>query len=90
MMREYAGILTGTVATMVASDVLWNTTTKPIEDVVFMSLLIGVAVGICFMALTEMFGRPKSDPVKEKRSRSKFITLENGLSVLVQRSSKGA
>jgi len=53
-----------------------------------MALLIGVAVGIGFMALTEMFGKPKSDPVKEKRSRSKFVTLDNGLSVLVQRSSR--
>lgn len=87
-MREYASILTGTVATMISSDILWNTTAKPIEDVVFMALLIGVAVGIGFMTLTEMFGKPKSDPVKEKRSRSKFVTLDNGLSVLVQRSSR--
>lgn len=89
-MREYAAIATGTVATMISSDILWNTTTKPIEDVVFMALLIGVAVGIGFMALTEMFERQKKGPVKKKRSRSQFVTLENGLSVLVQRSSKGA
>ena len=87
-MREYAAIATGTVATMISSDILWNTTSKPIEGVVFMALLIGLLVAIGFIALTEMFEGQKKVPVKKKRSRSQFVTLENGLSVLVQRSSK--
>lgn len=83
-MREYAGIVTGTVAAMIAFDVIWNLTTKPVEDCIALSLFIGLAVAIAFIALAGMVPGKKH---RSKRIRqARFVKLENGLSVMIQRS----
>lgn len=84
-MRGYAGMATGTVAAMISFDVIWNLTTKPVEDCLVLSFFIGLAVAIAFVALTEMVIERQHRSRKVHQTR--FIETESGLSVMVQRSS---
>ena len=81
-MKEYAGIITGAAASMISFDAIWNLTAEPIENVIAWSFFIGLAVAAVFVFLAEKL--PKAG--KPKRM-SAFIE-EDGLSVMVQRSSR--
>ena len=84
-MREYAGIVTGCIASMIAFDAIWNLTTKPVEDCLALSFFIGLAVALGFIALTEMVSKRQHRSRKVHQTR--FIETESGLSVMLQRSS---
>lgn len=85
-MKGYAGIMTGTVSAMVCTDALWNMTKMPIEDVVAWSVFIGFGIAWAFIALTGIFEKRKEKPVRQ----AEFVQLENGLSVMIQRSGRSA
>lgn len=84
-MKGYAGIMTGTVSAMICTDVLWNMTKMPIEDVVAWAMFIGIGVAWAFVALTGIFERKKEKPVKK---HAEFVSMDNGLSVMIQRSGR--
>ena len=84
-MREYAGIVTGTVAAMIAFDVIWNLTTRPVEDCLALSFFVGLGVTLGFIALTEMVSKRQHRSRRVRQTR--FIETESGLSVMLQRSS---
>lgn len=86
-MRGYSGIATGTVAAMIAFDVIWNLTTKPVEDCLALSFFIGLGVAIAFVALTDMVSKRQHRSREVRQAR--FVETESGLSVMIQRSSKG-
>lgn len=67
---------------MISFDAIWNLTAEPIENVIAWSFFIGLAVALAFVFLAEKL--PKAG--KPKRM-SAFIE-EDGLSVMVQRSSR--
>ena len=67
---------------MISFDAIWNLTAEPIENVIAWSFFIGLAVAVVFIFLAEVL--PKAG--KPKRM-SAFIE-EDGLSVMVQRSSR--
>lgn len=67
---------------MISFDAIWNLTAEPIENVIAWSFFIGLAVAVAFVFLAEKL--PKAG--KPKRM-SAFIE-EDGLSVMVQRSSR--
>lgn len=81
-MKGYAGIITGAMASMISFDTIWNLTMLPVEHVLAWSFFIGLAVALAFVFLAEKL--PKAG--KPKRM-SAFIE-EDGLSVMVQRSSR--
>lgn len=81
-MRGYAGIITGVAAAMISFDVAWNTTQMALENCLAWSFFIGLAIALAFVFLAEKL--PKAG--KPKRM-SAFIE-EDGLSVMVQRSSR--
>ena len=67
---------------MISSDVIWNLTLEPIENVIAWSFFIGLAVATAFIFATDMLPR-----AKKPEKRSAFIE-EDGLSVMIQRSSR--
>ena len=67
---------------MISFDAIWNLTAEPIENVIAWSFFIGLVVAVVFVFLAEKL--PKAG--KPKRM-SEFIE-EDGLSVMVQRSSR--
>ena len=81
-MKGYAGIITGTVAAIISSDVIWNLTQEPIESVLAWSFFIGLAVALAFIYAVDKL--PKT---QKPEKRSAFIE-EDGLSVMIQRSSR--
>lgn len=81
-MKGYAGIITGTVAAIISSDVIWNLTQEPIENVLAWSFFIGLAVTAAFILALDKL--PKA---KKPKRRCIFIE-EDGLSVMIQRSSR--
>lgn len=81
-MKSYAGIITGTAAAMISFDAIWNLTMLPIENVIAWSFFIGLAVAAAFIFLAE-----KLPDARKRKKRSAFIE-EDGLSVMIQRSSR--
>ena len=81
-MKEYAGIITGAAASMISFDVIWNLTLEPIENVIAWSFFIGLAVAIAFILLAEKL------PEAGKPKRHSAFIEEDGLSVMIQRSSR--
>lgn len=81
-MRGYAGIITGVAAAMISFDAIWNLTAEPIENVIAWSFFIGLAVAAAFIFLAE-----KLPDARKRKKRSAFIE-EDGLSVMIQRSSR--
>ena len=81
-MKEYAGIITGAAASMISFDAIWNLTAEPIENVIAWSFFIGLAVALAFI-----FAMDKLPKTRKREKRSAFIQ-EDGLSVMVQRSSR--
>ena len=81
-MRGYAGIITGVAAAMISFDAIWNLTAEPIENVIAWSFFIGLAVATAFIFLAE-----KLPDARKRKKRSAFIE-EDGLSVMIQRSSR--
>ena len=67
---------------MISFDAIWNLTAEPIENVIAWSFFIGLAAALAFIFAMEKL--PKAG--KPKRM-SAFIE-EDGLSVMVQRSSR--
>lgn len=67
---------------MISFDVIWNLTTEPIENVLAWSFFIGLAVVLAFI-----FAMEKLAEARKPRKRSAFIE-EDGLSVMIQRSSR--
>ena len=67
---------------MISFDAIWNLTAEPIENVIAWSFFIGLAVAIVFILALDKL--PKA---KEPEKRSMFIE-EDGLSVMIQRSSR--
>lgn len=81
-MRGYAGIITGVAAAMISFDVAWNTTQMALENCLAWSFFIGLAVALAFI-----FAMEKLAEARKPEKRSAFIE-EDGLSVMVQRSSR--
>ena len=81
-MKEYAGIITGAAASMISFDAIWNLTLEPIENVIAWSFFIGLAVALAFILAADKL--PKA---RKPEKRSAFIE-EDGLSVMIQRSSR--
>lgn len=81
-MKGYAGIITGAMASMISFDTIWNLTMLPVEAVIAWSFFIGLAVAIVFILALDKL--PKA---KKPKRMSAFIE-EDGLSVMVQRSSR--
>ena len=67
---------------MISFDAIWNLTMLPIEYVIAWSFFIGLAVAIVFILALDKL--PKA---KKPKRMSAFIE-EDGLSVMVQRSSR--
>lgn len=85
-MREYAGIVTGCIASMIAFDAIWNLTTKPVEDCLALSFFVGLGVTLGFVALTDMVSRRQHRSRNVKQAR--FVETESGLSVMIQKSGR--
>ena len=81
-MKEYAGIITGAAASMISFDAIWNLTAEPVENVLAWSFFIGLAVALAFS-----FAADKLPKARKPGKRSAFIE-EDGLSVMIQRSSR--
>lgn len=81
-MKGYAGIITGAMASMISFDTIWNLTMLPVEHVLAWSFFIGLAVALAFI-----FAMDKLAEARKPGKRSAFIE-EDGLSVMIQRSSK--
>lgn len=81
-MRGYAGIITGVAAAMISFDVAWNTTQMALENCLAWSFFIGLAVALAFI-----FAMDKLPKTRKREKRSAFIE-EDGLSVMIQRSSR--
>ena len=81
-MRGYAGIITGVAAAMISFDVAWNTTQMALENCLAWSFFIGLAISLAFI-----FAMEKLAEARKPRKRSAFIE-EDGLSVMIQRSSR--
>ena len=67
---------------MISFDVIWNLTLEPIENVIAWSFFIGLAVALAFI-----FAMDKLPKTRKREKRSAFIE-EDGLSVMIQRSSR--
>ena len=67
---------------MISFDVIWNYTMEPIENVIAWSFFIGLAIAIVFILALDKL--PKA---KKPKRRCIFIE-EDGLSVMIQRSSR--
>lgn len=67
---------------MISFDAIWNLTLEPIENVLAWSFFIGLAVALAFI-----FAMDKLPKARKPEKRSAFIE-EDGLSVMVQRSSR--
>ena len=67
---------------MISFDAIWNLTAEPVENVLAWSFFIGLAVALVFI-----FAMEKLAEARKPRKRSAFIE-EDGLSVMVQRSSR--
>ena len=67
---------------MISFDAIWNLTAEPIENVIAWSFFIGLAVALAFI-----FAMDKLPKARKPEKRSAFIE-EDGLSVMVQRSSR--
>ena len=67
---------------MISFDAIWNLTAEPIENVIAWSFFIGLAVALAFIFVME-----KLAEARKPRKRSAFIE-EDGLSVMIQRSSR--
>lgn len=81
-MKEYAGIITGLAAAMISFDVAWNTTQMALEHCLAWSFFIGLAVTAAFIFLAEKL------PDAGKRKKCSAFIEEDGLSVMIQRSSR--
>lgn len=77
--KKYAGIVTAVMTGSFVFDLLWVATKMMVQDVLFLSMISSVAVGLLFCYLTDE---------KEKEETSRFVTMENGLNVLIQKSKK--
>lgn len=67
---------------MISFDAIWNLTLEPVENVLAWSFFIGLAV-----ALVLIFAMEKLAEARKPRKRSEFVE-EDGLSVMIQRSSR--
>ena len=67
---------------MISFDVIWNYTMEPIENVIAWSFFIGLAVAIVFILALDKL------PKAKKPERRSMIIEEDGLSVMIQRSSR--
>ena len=67
---------------MISFDAIWNLTAEPIENVIAWSFFIGLAVALAFI-----FAMEKLAEARKPGKRSAFIE-EDGLSVMIQRSSR--
>lgn len=81
-MKGYAGIITGAMASMISFDTIWNLTMLPVEHVLAWSFFIGLAVALAFI-----FAMDKLAEARKPKKRTAFVE-EDGLSVMVQRSSR--
>lgn len=85
-MRGYAGVITGAASSMIAFDVIWNLTTKPVEDCLALSFFIGLGVTLGFIALTDMVSKRQHRSREVRQAR--FVETESGLSVMIQKSGR--
>ena len=67
---------------MISFDAIWNLTLEPIENVIAWSFFIGLAVALAFI-----FAMDKLAEARKPKKRTAFVE-EDGLSVMVQRSSR--
>ncbi|MCC8067006.1 MAG: hypothetical protein LIO94_07890 [Clostridiales bacterium] len=80
-LREYAAIMTGALTFIAAAAAQWLWTQRPVEDVIYIALMIALVAGSAFVIATEPQRKQprrkhRAKTIEREPSRPVFITLD--------------
>lgn len=84
--RGHMAVAISVITGILAFDWIWNASKMMVEDVMATSLFLALAAGLGFLFWT-FYEEERAERKEEETSR--FVQLDNGLNVMIQRSRSG-